>query len=270
MEPFDLAVTRTLDSGVTPIALKFQPVYDTENSRPVGYRGRAYINSILYGVLTPEDYLAEADGEEIGAEFALRNIRYTLSCLDSCGTDSTSLRFVSLQCPTSLLQKDSLRGRLAHLAELAGAGTAGKICLEFGETALFAEDEAVKKALADIRVAGYQTLFRNYGGPRFPMASLVDLRPDWVLLQKETIALLEDREKASSVSAFVRFARSLGIEVVADGARDDGAIRELHSLECNAYLPAPDYHGRQTVTCTEQELTTLLKERGGQALGGTD
>ena len=49
MDILDICVTRTLECGVVPIELGLRPMYDCYYSNTVGYRGRAYINSILYG-----------------------------------------------------------------------------------------------------------------------------------------------------------------------------------------------------------------------------
>lgn len=62
----DVYATRTPECGVVPIEVGLRPMYDSYYSRVVGCRVRAYINSILYGMLTPDDYAAVLEHEETG------------------------------------------------------------------------------------------------------------------------------------------------------------------------------------------------------------
>ena len=61
MQQAEEYAVRTLRSGITPIVLKFQPVYDCYNGEEIAYIGKPLINSLVYGVLTPELYARAAD-----------------------------------------------------------------------------------------------------------------------------------------------------------------------------------------------------------------
>ena len=75
MQQAEEYAVRTLRSGITPIVLKFQPVYDCYNGEEIAYIGKPLINSLVYGVLTPELYARAADMAQEGCDFTLCILR---------------------------------------------------------------------------------------------------------------------------------------------------------------------------------------------------
>ena len=264
MENTEIYVAHTLESGVEPVELRFLPLYDCYYHRVTGYTGRGYINSVLYGTLTPEDYLPALEEDSLGADFAIRCLKNTLTVLRTTKTDLLRVEYVGVLCPLSLLGDPRLFDRLAGLAGRTESAILKKIHLEFGKEVLSMEKEALRTAFSDVRAAGFRVSVRGYGEADFPMTALIDTVPDAVYLSAETVKLFSDREKAAAVPAFVRFAGSLDVQVIAEGVEDDGQIRELNSAECTAFLPSGSYHGAYRLSSAEGRLPRLLTEREEQ------
>ena len=269
MDRIDIYTTRTLDSGVRPIEVRFSPIYDCYYGRMIGFRGKTCINSILYGSLEPSRYLPalDAEGDETGLLLAKYGIRRTLR--DLCHeNDLAGIEFVTLQVSSSVLFGEGLYDALKQAAEGRDIALLRRIYLEFGEEVLTLGEEQVARAFSDIRAAGFRVAIRGYVNRFFPMGELVHLTPDAVFLDRETVALLDSRERSAVVPSFIRFAASLDVRVIAEGVPDDGHLRELNSAECAAFLPDPGYHGALLCSTEEKELVPWLTERRESVRGG--
>lgn len=263
MDILDICVTRTLECGVVPIELGLRPMYDCYYSNTVGYRGRAYINSILYGSLGPDDYTDALEHDKIGEELAKRNLRTIVRALPKFAADTSRLELVSLRCPAIMLENDSIYDLLHSLGRGVSPKYTKKMCLEFSENILKGNSRHLCRMFADIRAAGWKIAVDNYGSHSFPMAALADTAPDAVYMRPETVKMLSDRDRSKAVASFVRFATGLGVRVIADGAADDGQIRELNSSECFAYMPSAEYSGNQPCVSSESDLSSLIGIKGG-------
>lgn len=254
-------VARTLEAGVEPVELRFLPLYDCTDRSVYGFTGYALINSVLYGTLTPADYMPALENESAGTELAVRSLKNTAAALAGTRTDVRRLAYAGVLCPPSALTDARLYDRLAALAEHTDQKILKKLHLEFDREILGLERERVLPAFSDIRAAGFSVAIRGYGESEFPMTALIDTAPDAVFLSPSAVDLFNDREKAAAVPALVRFAGSLGVRVIAGGVRNDGQVRELNSAECTAFLPSAAYRGAYHLSAVEGRLPRLLTER---------
>ncbi len=257
----ELYVARTLEAGTEPITLRFLPMYDCYDCCVTGFTGRAFINSVLYGTLSPEDYFPVLAGEAIGAELAVRCLKNTAAVLGNTKADLLRVGYVGVRCPSGTLTDSRLYDRLSGLAAHTEQSILKKLYLEFDREVLSLDAARLCSVFSDIRAAGFSVAVRGYGEADFPMTALIDRAPDAVFLAPSVSALLADREKAAAVPALVRFAGSLNVRVIAEGVCDDGQIRELNSAECTAFLPSASYRGAYRLSHEEGPLPRLLTER---------
>lgn len=263
MNILDVCATRTLDCGVVPIELGVRAMYDCYSSRVAGYRIRAYINSILYGSLSPEDYFASIEHDAVGADFAKRNLRAVIKAAPGISGEAPEPEIISVQCPQAILEGEGIYDILRAVGRGADAKIIKKMCLEFDGNLLCGDVRRLERIFADIRAAGWKIAVGGYGQRSFPMAALADVPPDVVYMSAETVAMLSDREKAASARAFIRFATGLGIKVVAEGVTDDGQLRDLGSSECFAYMPSTEYMGNRDCPGEERDLSSFSRNAGG-------
>ena len=257
MDTLDVCATRTLECGVEPIEIGLRPFYDCYYSNTVGYRGRVYINSILYGVLSQEECASALEHDAVGAELAVRNMRAVARTLPRFSDDAARLELISMPCPAVLTENEALYDTLRAVGRGIPPKLTRKLCMEFRADVLRGDSGRLRQAFTDIRAAGWKIAVDGYGTRYFPMTALAETPPDAVYLCPEAVRLLDDRERAASVGAYVSFAQSLGVRVIADGAATDGQVRELSSRECFAYMPSPDYCGSAAVVSRETDLRML-------------
>lgn len=263
MNILDVCATRTLDCGVVPIELGIRSMYDCYSSRVAGYRIRAYINSILYGSLSPEDYFAFIEHDAVGVDFAKRNLRAVIKAAPGISGEISEPELISVQCPQAILECDGIYDILRNVSRGAEGKITKKMCLEFDGKILCGDVSRLERVFSDVRAAGWKIAVGGYGERSFPMAALADIRPDAVYMSAETVAMLSDREKAASARAFVRFATGLGIKVIAEGVTDGGQIRDLGSSECFAYMLSTEYRDDLGRSGEERDLSSFICNAGG-------
>lgn len=234
---------RTLECGVEPIELCFSLIYDALDRVPLACRVLPRINSVIYGVLTPERYGDAADMSETGVSFMLRILK-KVSDLSAWMKKSGGYRkcrfFVS--APTALIYSDDPYGILC--GALGKATRAGRgISLEFPPTILTEDAERVARGFSDIRAAGFGVAVRGYGSREMTMPDMVFATPDEVFMDGGMTALLSDSLRSAAAVAMVRYAAGLGARVIAEGAGDDTALRALSSSEAYGFIPSESYSG---------------------------
>lgn len=263
MDILDICATRTLECGVVPIEQGLTPIYDCYYSHIIGYRCRTYINSILYGTLAPEDYAGALEHDEVGVALAQRSLRSLARAISKFPDEGRGLEIFSVPCPMEFLSDEDIYSTLRTLCRGVGTKQVRTLCLEFSERVLEGDTRRLERVITDIRAVGIRIALRNYGARSFQMSALAELCPDAVFMTPGTVALLRDREKSGTVGAFLRFAAGMGVRVIAEGAEDDGQIRELYSSDCYAYMPSAAYSGNAGCVAKEYDLASLVGAHGG-------
>lgn len=257
MDKLDIFATRTIDSGVVPIELKFTPVYDCLFSGVTGFRGRAVVNSVLYGSLLPSDYQSALEEDrDLAVTFTARSLRSALSDLSRLRPEIRDISLLSVQCPVSVVRRGTLPAELARPLRGAEPGYAGLVCLEFGPELLRLPKKTLNDLLLSVRALGCKVAVSGYGREDFPMFALSNAAPD-VLILSEPASWEEAR-----LTAFVSFARSLGARVLAEGVGSEAQLKRLNAAHCDVYTPAAGLRVNEQSLYAEKGLAQLLTERG--------
>lgn len=243
MKDLNFYVRQTLDAGVEPIELMYQPIYDCYDDKTVAYRSYAKINSILYGTLTPETYEGIANDASQGIELAFHCLKKVMKTVILLRESYRKFAWISIRCPSAMLNCKNLYGKLKSIVEKEKFDYVGDICFEFGEDVLKSGSSFTYSNFSDIKAIGFKTAIRNCGSKEFPVTALVEFTPDIVFVEENFIKLIADRSKTEVTSALIRLVKSMGIEVVAEGAFNDDCIRELSRNECLGFIPSALYDG---------------------------
>ena len=255
MQQAEEYAVRTLRSGITPIVLKFQPVYDCYNGEEIAYIGKPLINSLVYGVLTPELYARAADMAQEGCDFTLCILRKTMRLLKELDRQERlpgKLLWLTVPAPSALLLPEDLYDTLKSLMAKENFDLPGKICLMFGADVFSLGSDIGGRGFSDIRAAGMRVAVNGYGDADFPVTRMLEMTPDVAMMTPDVIPLFGDRSRPRVGGLLVRLAGSMNVRVVAQGVRNDAQLRELNAAECLGFLPAEDYHGE--FTCSSRLL----------------
>jgi EAL domain-containing protein (putative c-di-GMP-specific phosphodiesterase class I) len=245
-----------LESGVAPLEMRFAQINSSYRRLPIAYRSFTYVNSVTEGILPPEKYAFAADVTDRGIRLAKWNVLQAIDAIRRFDEAGRHVRFVTARCPARLALVPDLYEWMRSLMEQADFHTPERLCLEFPQSLLYEDEEAVRMALLNMKLLKVPTMMTGCGARDCPVTSLINLPVDYVVLAPWLTALTDSRNKGASVLALLAFLRSLPVEVIGDGVRNDNQIAAFSRSDCLGYIPSPDYegavsHGRLRMTLDE-------------------
>ena len=233
----------TLRSGIKPLEMRFCQINSAYRRLPIAYRSFTYVNSVIEGVLPPEKYAFAADGTDRGLRLAKWNIQEAMHAIDRMVAAGRNVQFVTARCPASLAMEKDLYEWMKEFLEKERFAHTEKLCLEFPQSLLFEEEDQVRAGILSMKLLKVKTMMSGCGETDCPVANLLNVPVDMVLLAPRLTALADSRDKGNGVSAMLSFLRSLSIEVIGEGAVSDEGIRALSRADCMGYIPSPAYGG---------------------------
>jgi predicted signal transduction protein with EAL and GGDEF domain len=113
-------------------------------------------------------------------------------------------------------------------------GLAGKICLEVTETAIIGNPQLARQNLERFRAAGLTISIDDYGSGLSSLAYLKNIPADELKIDKAFVMnMAADPVDAVLVRSAVSLAHSLGLQVVAEGVENQGALELLRAMGCD-------------------------------------
>lgn len=260
-EKLNMCVDYTLQSGVKPLELLLRPIYDCYNAEAVAYECILRINSILSGVLMPDDYLDGTANEELLNDLTFRTLRKVARAKAQLDTGHVTFKQLYVRCPAAFLYTPDLYTKLKLLSAEQDIAD-HKICLQFDPTIMDAETDRLQNSFADIRAAGLNVAVSGYGGQNFSIEKLLRACPDHLFADESLAQLAIDREKRSALPPLINFAKSLGCDVIARGIQSDEQLREFRSRDCLGFLPEKGYKGAFSLDSREKTIDKILTDGG--------
>lgn len=254
-EQLNRYVRQTLESRIKPIEVLLSPICDCYRGEPLAYRATVRINSILSGVLDPEDYLRGEAEESLMAEFMHTALKKVISAAEELEAAQKKAEVLFVACPSSFLSDENLYASLSEQA-VSQRPSGAKICLEFDREVTELSGERLATAFSDIRCAGFAVAVSGYGAEGFAIEKLLSACPDYVFFDAETAVLAKDREKRSALPPLINLVRGLGGEAIACGIASDEELREFRSRDCFGFIPSETYKG---ALLTDNRKKTILE-----------
>lgn len=256
-------VARTVAAGVRPIELLLRPICDCYDARAISYQAIVRVNSLLAGVLEPDDYLYGTEDETVLTAFTLRALRKALTAERSLAGAHVPCRTLFVRCAASLLHTDGLYTALRLAAAECGRdGKGGGVSLEFDADVMDAEPETLRAAFATIRAAGFSVAVNGYGGDTFAIERLLTVCPDHLLTDARVAALTEDRERRDTFAPLIHLPKSLGAEVFVTDVSSDDALRECRMRECAGFIPSRRYRGALSPDAEMRTVSAVIAAGG--------
>lgn len=245
-----------LASGILPMETRYSQINHPYRKVPIAYRSFTYLNSIVSGVVPPEKYSYAADATEIGVRLSRHNIITAMRTVRKMEEAGRKVEFITARCSPSLALEPDMYEWMRALMEENGFDKPEKLCLEFPQSLLFEDAEQVKLSLLGMKLLKVRTMMSGCGADDCPVANLIDIPVDIVLLAPKLTQMLSSRAKNRIVLSLVQFFRALPAEVIADGVTNDEQIATLSRSDCFGYIPASNYsgnviHGRLRMTLDE-------------------
>jgi len=108
-----------------------------------------------------------------------------------------------------------------------------QLCLEITESLLVADTELAIELLREIRSDGFHLSLDDFGTGYSSLNYLDEFPVDSLKIDRSFVQKLNDQHDNAIVRAILAMAKTLGIEVVAEGVEDEMQIAFLQSVQCD-------------------------------------
>jgi diguanylate cyclase (GGDEF)-like protein len=206
----------------------YQPFVDTETRRTTGFEALLRWRHPVRGVLSAGEIvpLFERAGqiERVGS--------WALQEAMTAATRWPSHLRVAVNVSALQLRKPNFE-QMARGALAASGLEPRRLELELTETAMILDGEKAFEMLANLRRLGIQTALDDLGTGYSSLANLVGLPLDRLKIDRSFVANIETNPMcASVVKLTIELARSLSLQVTAEGVETERQFRILHDLGC--------------------------------------
>ena len=254
-------VQMTVTSGVKPLELRYTPISDCYSKMPVAYRTATRINSVAAGVLSPAEYAVSLEATREGIDLACWNIAEAMRHLKVFEQAGRHVAYISVRCPVALAANGRLEETMQRLLTENHCGTPEKICLEFPPTILHHPTETLRTAMLDMKLMHVRTMMSGCGGSDCPMANLLAVPMERVLLTPTVTRLAGSRGDPTVLPSLVQYLHSMRVEILAEGAENDAQIQVLNRAGCAGYIAADTYQGAAERSKRDMTLESAVAQR---------
>jgi diguanylate cyclase (GGDEF)-like protein len=209
----------------------FQPIVRLDDGRIVGYEALIRWQHPERGLLAPGEFLPVA--EESGLIEAIDWHMYRLACQAGVPLVRDG-GFLTLNISPRHFQNDDFDQRLLTLAAETGFEPS-RLRIEVTEGTLLADPEAVARILRRLREACVEAALDDFGTGYSSLGYVHRFPLKMIKIDRSFVDPLgSDRHQRSSaiVGAVLTLARSLGLEVVAEGVETEAQRQALVAMGC--------------------------------------
>ena len=216
------------------LVVHYQPTVLVADGRTTGFEALVRWNHPVRGMVPPAEFipLAEETGviTEIGRWVLRQSVAQGAAWAAATGTP---LRMAVNLSPRQLLDDDVV----ADVEEaLRDSGfPAGQLTLEVTEGVLVRDVDRAVARLEALRALGVRIAIDDFGTGFSGLSYLRNLPADIIKIDRSFVGdLPSDRSASTLISSIVELARTLGLEVVAEGVETEEQRRALEEMRCGS------------------------------------
>lgn len=216
------------------LQLHYQPMVEIASSRIVGFEALARWNHPRLGRVSPAEFIPVA--EDSGLILTIGKQLLSKACRQMAEWKRQDPRFGSLQVSVNLSNRQLCDNQLvANIRDLLqDTGLSGReLRLEVTESTIMKNPERGALILSQLRELGVKVAIDDFGTGYSSLASIHDLSPDVVKIDRsfiDTLATCPDKQ--TIVGAIIAVAEGLNLDVVAEGVETIAQREILLSMGC--------------------------------------
>jgi diguanylate cyclase (GGDEF)-like protein len=209
----------------------FQPLVRLSDTETVGYESLVRWHHPQRGLLLPGEFLRVA--EDSGQIEAIDWQMYSMACTAGAALVRDS-GFITINISPRHFQNEDLDERLLAVTSDTGFDPA-KLRIEVTEGTLLGDPAAVAKVLQRLRAACIEAALDDFGTGYSSLGYVHRFPLKMIKIDQSFVAPLGHEESPRSlavIGAILALARSLGLEVVAEGIETEHQLRILRDMGC--------------------------------------
>jgi EAL domain-containing protein (putative c-di-GMP-specific phosphodiesterase class I) len=207
----------------------FQPQFCAETLEVVGVEALARWRHPTRGVLTPDRFLAVAEGLNRVSDIDAIILEKSLFEATRWATNQLDVKKVSVNISAQRLQEPRLIERLSQLRIPAGS-----LSFELLESISFdGQDDDLVGAIQKIKSFGVDIEIDDFGTGHASIISLIELAPRRLKIDRKLIApIVSSKTQQRLVASIIEIGKSMGIEIIAEGVETMAHAHVLRELGC--------------------------------------
>ena len=213
--------------------LNYQPQVDVNTGRIYGAEALLRWNDPGYGIISPKEFIPIA--EESGLIIPIGEWLLQTACLQAKAWQDKGLNHIRLSVNISLRQ--FMQRDFAHVVGriLKETGLdADYLELELTESIIMENAEAVINILNELKQTGVRLAIDDFGTGYSSLMYLKHMPIDLIKIDQSFVNdMTVNKDDAAICDAIVKLAKSLNIEVIAEGVETIEQIEHLKRLDCN-------------------------------------
>ena len=208
----------------------YQPQFDSKSLNVVGVEALARWNHPRDGVLAPSHFLSVAEKISVTADIDHLILEQALSDLRQWASAGVVMPNVAVNVSMQRLQNADFIGALSQLGVPAHSVT-----LELNESIfLDALSDEVRHNIEQLKALGIEIEIDDFGTGHTSIIALTRLKPARLKIDRELVSPVVSSEvQRNLVQSIVQMAKSLQIEVIAEGVETMDHARMLQQLGCD-------------------------------------
>ena len=209
----------------------FQPQFSADTLEIVGVEALARWRHPRLGILTPDKFLAVAEGLNKVADIDAIILEKSLFEATRWVANNLEVKKISVNISAQRLRDQRLIQRLSELQ--LGASS---LSFELLESISFdGHDDELVEAIQKIKSFGIDIEIDDFGTGHASITSLIELAPRRLKIDRMLIAPIAGSiAQQRLVSSIIEIGKSLGIEIIAEGVETIAHARILRDLGCHA------------------------------------
>jgi diguanylate cyclase (GGDEF)-like protein len=225
----------------------YQPIFDTATLRPIAVEALVRWQHPTRGVVGPVEFIPLAEETGLIAPLGRWVLEHALAEVAGWAE-----RFPDVPMRVAVNVSGQQLARPEFLHEVRAALEASnlppeRLGLEITESILIKESGSPRSTLEALREIGVKVLIDDFGTGYSSLARLKRFPLDVIKIDRSFVAGVgAEDEDTAIVAAIVEIARSLGLQVVAEGVEGEVQLQRLRELGCHAvqgYLFSGPLHG---------------------------
>jgi diguanylate cyclase (GGDEF)-like protein len=230
----ELRVALTSDQ----LVVHYQPKKELRSGATTGAEALVRWEHPTRGLLFPDSFLPIAEQAGLMRVVAVQVLEKSLRDLAVWRAAGHHLS-MAVNLSVSNLQDSELPQQVALLLEIHGVPAEGLV-LEITENILMSDAERSRQVLDGLRAIGVRLSVDDYGTGYSSLAYLQALPVDELKLDRAFVThMSSDPRAAAIVRSTIQLSHELGMQMVAEGVEDEGALQMLRDWGCDV---AQGYH----------------------------
>ena len=224
-----LFLQRAVDRG--SLFVEYQPIVDLEREEMVGVEALVRWEHPTRGLISPDEFIPLA--EESGLIVQLGREVLEQACHEAAGWQLILPDFaISVNVSARQLQEPGFATEISQLLRRTGLDPA-RLILEITERAMVSDEDTTREALGRLRDLGVRIAIDDFGTGYSSLSCLRDLPVDILKIAKPFVDGLGSGEQDRAfVTAIVRLAQTLQLDMIAEGIERPEQLELLQGLRC--------------------------------------